>query len=272
MFVVCNLCVATLYLKKIFFYVDYYLFFSGWECSDDSRMDSQIYMLIAVLLLTLSNILFLFSIYCAIIRLYYTEAMMYAFTMVFSTFYHACDAPVQIAFCILRPHILQFGDFYCGLMSFWVTLLAMSIVGDKFRSSLQLIGAIVIAILTTWNMHSFVSFVAPVTVGIAVLLLSWYLDYRKNHSWRYPKSYYRIYLPLGIVLVSVGLVSYGFLQTEQNYKFVHSMWHMIIAMSVVFLLPDVKRNDDVNPFVPSPNYCRLPFCRVFNRSQVINAG
>lgn len=74
----------------------------GWDCSDESRMDSRVYMLISVLLLTLSNLLFILSIYVAIIRLYYTEAMMYAFTMVFSTFYHACDAPSQVAYCIVR--------------------------------------------------------------------------------------------------------------------------------------------------------------------------
>lgn len=243
--------------------------YGSWDCSDDSRMDSRLYMLVSVLLLTLSNVLFIFSIYTAVIRLYYTEAMMYAFTMVFSSFYHACDAPAQVAYCIVRGNILQFGDFYCGLMSFWVTLLAMSIIGDKFRSSFQLIGAIVIALLTTWNMHSFVSFLLPVAVGVGVLLLSWYLDYRKTRGMRYPRSYYTIYMPLGLVLVSIGLVCYAFLQTEQNYKIVHSIWHMIIALSVVFLLPDVRRSEDVNPFVPSPNYCRLPFCRVFNRSPAI---
>ncbi|KAL4706964.1 hypothetical protein ACJJTC_019502 [Scirpophaga incertulas] len=241
--------------------------YGSWDCSDSSRMDSRLYMLVSVLLLTLSNLLFFFSVYVAIIRLYYTEAMMYAFTMIFSTFYHACDASAQVAYCIVRGNILQFGDFYCGLMCFWVTLLAMSVIGDKIRSSFQLIGAIIIALLTTWNMHSFVAFLLPVAVGASVLLVSWYLDYRKIRSMRYPRSYYTIYLPLGLVLVSVGLICYAFLQTEQNYKIVHSLWHTIIAMSVVFLLPDVKRNEGVNPFLPGPNYCRLPFCRFFDRSQ-----
>lgn len=225
-------------------------------------MDSKVYMLVSVLLLTLSNLLFFLSIYVAIIRLYYTEAMMYAFTMVFSTFYHACDAPTQVAYCIIRGNILQFGDFYCGIMSFWVTLLAMAIIGDKFRSSLQLTGAIVIALLTTWNMYSFVSFILPVAVGVSILFVSWYLDYRKNKKMKYPRTYYFRYMPLGLILVSVGLICYAFLQTEQNYKIVHSVWHMIIALSVVFLLPDVRRDGSVNAFAPSPIY---NYCKVFRR-------
>ncbi|XP_013135750.1 PREDICTED: transmembrane protein 8A [Papilio polytes] len=240
--------------------------YGSWDCSDDSRMDSRVYMLISVLLLTLSNLLFFFSMYVAIIRYYYSEAMMYTFTMVFSTFYHACDAPAQVAYCIIRGSILQFGDFYCGLMSFWVTLLAMSIVNERLRSSLQLTGAIVIALLTTWNMHSFVSFLLPVAIGITILLISWYLDYRRTRSLRYPRSYYTTYLPFGVFFVSVGLICYAFLQTEQNYKIVHSFWHMIIAVSVVFLLPDVKRNG-VNPFLPGSDYFKSPFWNVFQRSQ-----
>ncbi|CAH2045005.1 unnamed protein product, partial [Iphiclides podalirius] len=240
--------------------------YGSWDCSDDSRMDSRVYMLVSVLLLTLSNLLFFFSIYVAIIRLYYSEAMMYTFTMVFSTFYHACDAPAQVGYCVIRGNILQFGDFYCGLMSFWVTLLAMGVISERLRSSLQLTGAIVVALLTTWNMHSFVAFLLPVAVGLCVLLLSWWFDFRSTRRLRYPRPYYTTHLPIGVALVSVGLVCYAFLQTEQNYKIVHSVWHMIIAGSVVFLLPDVRRTA-VNPFVPGPGYFKSPFWRVFDRSQ-----
>ncbi|XP_012553127.1 post-GPI attachment to proteins factor 6 [Bombyx mori] len=241
--------------------------YGGWDCSDDSRMDSRAYMLLSILLLTLSNLVFFFSIYVATIRFYYTEAMMYAFTMLFSTFYHACDAPSQVAYCIIRGNILQFGDFYCGLMSFWVTLLAMSIVSDELRSFCQLTGAIVVALFTTWNMHSFVSFLLPVAIGATVLLVSWYLDYRKTGIMRYPWSYYSKYMPIGIILVSTGLICYAFLQTEQNYKIVHSIWHMIIAFSVVFLLPDVKRGPNANPFLPTPSYYTGKFSRYFRRSR-----
>lgn len=190
---------------------------------------------------------------------------MYAFTMIFSTFYHACDAPAQVAYCIMRKNILQFGDFYCGLMSFWVTLLAMSIIHEKLRSSLQLIGAIVVALLTTWNMHSFYAFLMPVVFGIAIVFMSWYLDYRRHRKLKYPASYYKIYLPFGIVLVSIGLVCYAFLQTEKNYRIVHSFWHMIIAVSVVFLLPDDKRGGDVNPFCPGGGLRKFPIFKIFRR-------
>lgn len=236
--------------------------FPGWDCSDDSRMDN---MLLTILLLTLSNLLFIFSMYVACIRLYYTEAVMYMLTMIFSTLYHACDASVQ-EYCIVKGEILQFGDFYCGLMSFWVTLLAMSVISDTVRSSFLIIGAILIALLTTWDMHQFVSFILPVAIGIAIMFISWTVDYMINKKMRYTRSYYIKYVPAGIILGLVGLICFGFLQTEQNYRIVHSMWHMIVALSVCFLLPDAKRGSDVHPFKPSPNYCKLSICTVFRRS------
>lgn len=255
-----------IHLLSIALCLSYLLLFSGWDCSDDTRVDSHFYMLLAVLLLTLSNLLFILSIYVATIRLYFVEAVMYAFTMLFSTFYHACDAPTQIAYCIMRGSLLQFGDFYCGLMSFWVTLLAMSIINLKLRSFLQIIGAIVVALLTTWNMHSIVAFLLPVAFGAFICLVSWYVDYRKTKRVQFPRSYYTTYMPLGLALVSTGLVCYAFLQTEQNYKIVHSLWHMIIALSVVFLLPDIKRHN-VNPFLPDRQLYPSPFWRALNRRE-----
>lgn len=227
-------------------------------------------MLISVLLLTMSNLLFFFSIYVATIRHYYIEAVMYLFTMVFSTFYHACDSYPQVSYCILKLFILQFGDFYCGLMSFFVTLLAMSTVSERLKSGMQLVGAIVVALFTTWNMHSILSFLLPFAIGGATVIVSWTLYYRKNRRMPFPRTYYTRYLPLGAVLVSIGLICYAFLQTEQNYKLVHSLWHMIIALSVGFLLPDVRRGDDTNPFVPTDSYCRIPFVNVFRRSPPVH--
>lgn len=235
--------------------------YGGWDCSDDSRMDSQTDMILSVMLLTLSNILFFFSIYVAIIRLYYTEAAMYILTMIFSTFYHACDAPPQIHYCIIKGNLLQYGDFNCGLMCFWLTLLAMSLISDRTRANLQLFGAIFIALLTFWSLHSIFTFFAPVSVGIAVVLLSWFIDYRRTREFSLPRSYYRRHFPIGLGLVSFGLICYAFLQTEQNYKIVHSGWHMLIALSVGFLLPDVRRGNEGNAFLPNAqNKIALPIC------------
>ena len=44
----------------------------------------------------------------------------------FLQFYHACDQPGIVVFCIMDYDVLQFGDFLGSLMSVWVTVIAMA--------------------------------------------------------------------------------------------------------------------------------------------------
>jgi hypothetical protein len=44
------------------------------------------------------------------------------------------------------------------------------------------------------------------------------------------------YLP-GFILAASGLLIYSFLQTKSNYWYLHSIWHMCMASSILFFLP-----------------------------------
>ncbi|KAG5671933.1 hypothetical protein PVAND_002101 [Polypedilum vanderplanki] len=216
-------------------------FYRGWDCTEDSQVPSSISILAASLLLTLSNLLFIPSVYFAIRRSYYTEAIIYFFAMFFSTFYHACDSgDEEFTFCLVKISVLQFCDFYCGLLAIWVTLIAMANVRPSFVSILHMLGAILLAFGTELNKQSLWVFLAPALSGICIVSFSWTMKCRK-HKKVYPsKKYFAIYLPLGSILVMIGLICYAFLQTKQNYHIVHSIWHMVMAMSILCLLPKRK--------------------------------
>lgn len=97
-------------------------FYRGWDCTEDSQVPSSVSILTASLMLTLSNLLFVPSIYFAYRREYHTEAVIYFFAMFFSTFYHACDSgEEEFSFCLVKISVLQFCDFYCGLLAIWVS-------------------------------------------------------------------------------------------------------------------------------------------------------
>lgn len=64
--------------------------YRGWGCTDSLEAIPNWELLLATLLLTLSNLFFLPAIILALKRRYFAEAIVYAFTMVFSTVIY-CD-------------------------------------------------------------------------------------------------------------------------------------------------------------------------------------
>lgn len=195
-------------------------------------------IVIELLLLVLSNIAFVPAVYFAFTRRYYVESTVYAAICFFSTFYHACDAGENIiSFCITRVSVLQFADFYSALMSIWVTIIAMTNLQGTYTSILHMLGAILIAVGVTWNRYSLWVFLIPTLIGIVILIASWYWYYRKNKHLPVNKRYLYVMLPLGVVLVSVGLILYAAMQTQSNYKYTHSLWHILMAAAVILLLP-----------------------------------
>ncbi|KAH8383940.1 hypothetical protein KR009_011377, partial [Drosophila setifemur] len=215
--------------------------YRGWDCTEDSQVPTNMSILMATLLLTLSNLLFFPSIYMAIKRRYYTEGVIYFFAMFFSIFYHACDAGEdEYSFCLVKIGVLQFCDFYCGLLSIWVTLVAMAHVRQEFVSLLHMFGAILLAFGTELNKQSLWVFLAPALTGICLISTSWGLRCAKSRKLFPSRRYLSVWMPFGLTLVVAGLVCYAFLQTKQNYHIVHSIWHMVMALSILCLLPSRK--------------------------------
>lgn len=212
--------------------------YRGWDCTEDSQVPSSMSILVALLLLTLSNLLFLPSIYFGIRRKYYTESVIYFFAMFFSIFYHACDSgEEEYSFCLVKLGVLQFCDFYCGLLAIWVTLIAMAHIRPSLVSLFHMFGAILLAFGTELNKQSLWVFLAPALTGICIISVSWGLRCRRTRKLFPSRRYLAGFLPFGAVLVMVGLVCYAFLQTRQNYHIVHSVWHMLMALSILCLLP-----------------------------------
>lgn len=215
--------------------------YRGWDCSDDSDVHSLGLILFSILLLTLSNLLFIPSVYLAIKRQYFTEAFIYFCSMFFSSFYHACDSGEDVySFCLVRLSVLQFCDFYCGLLSIWVTLIAMANLRIKYVSLAHMIGAIGLAFGTEYDKQSLTVFLAPALIGICIISICWIYKCKKTKALYPSKKYLTIWLPIGAVLVMFGLICYAFLQTKQNYHIIHSIWHVVMAISILCLLPNRK--------------------------------
>lgn len=79
------------------------------------------------------------------------------------------------------------------------------------------------------------------TVFNPVICVQVYRGVRLRHC--YPPSWKRwvFFLLPGILCALIGVCVYIFAETEDNYYYTHSLWHILVAVSVVFLLPPKER-------------------------------
>ncbi|XP_017783090.1 PREDICTED: transmembrane protein 8A isoform X2 [Nicrophorus vespilloides] len=215
--------------------------YKGWDCTDGSDANSMGMIILELVLLVISNLPFLVTVYFAYKRKYYVEMVVYFCICVSSSLYHACDAGENIiSFCIMRLNVLQFCDFYCALLAIWVTLIAIAHLPQPFTSIAHILGAILLGAGTTWDKTSMWVFLLPLIIGIVIIAARWGLKYYRTRTLIPSKRYLKIYVPCGLSVALVAVLSYSILQTQSNYKYVHSLWHTLMAITVVILLP--KRN------------------------------
>lgn len=211
----------------------------GWGCTDNSQATPAPLLLMKTLLLTLSNLFFLPAIVLATRRQFYTEAVVYGVTMFFSMFYHACDVDM-FGFCLLRFEVLQFCDFFSAVLSLWVTLVAMAHVPPQLASIAHVLGALGVALGVQCQRTGLWLFAVPAATGVLLLAASWGHRCHQSRTCHPTAREWLTNLLPGTLLAAVGLGLFAFVETEDNYKYIHSAWHIVISLSISFLLP--KRN------------------------------
>lgn len=220
--------------------------FAGWSCSDGTNALSQTILLASLLILTLSNLFFVPAIVLAFRRGFYPQCMMYTGTMLFSAFYHACDQQ-EYNFCLMPYSILQFGDFYLSYTSVWMTslLIAKPKVTHSIGETIALFGTAGIALTVHYNATSLPAFIIPIVCSLLVIAISW-IHHSYSNKKCYPElSYYLKNVLPCVVFALVGVICFAFLETEENYFYVHSIWHISIALAIVFVIP-TKSDDESN--------------------------
>lgn len=210
--------------------------YEGWGCTDSRNATPESLLLLTTLLLTLSNVFFLPAVLLALRRNLLTEALVYLATMVFSTFYHACDQDFY-AYCVIKYEVLQFCDFFCSILAFWVTLVAMAGIPPHIASTLHMMGVLIVAVGVEYNRTGLLVFIIPFGLGVVIPVATWSIRCcRRRGCIHLQYSLFLLLLP-GVFLAIVGLILFAFIETEANYQYVHSAWHIVIALSLVFLLP-----------------------------------
>ncbi|XP_076760727.1 post-GPI attachment to proteins factor 6 [Xylocopa sonorina] len=208
--------------------------YKGWGCTDATSAKLESSLLMTTLMLTLSNGFFIPAIYLAVRRGLYTEGLVYLATMLFSSLYHACDQHVM-TYCVAKYEVLQYSDFFSSILAFWVTLVAMAEIPIRFVSLCHMFGVLIIAFGVESNKTSLTSILVPLGMGIMIPMGTYAYRCFQLKRWKKPNGITK--LLAGLTLATTGLLLFSLVETEANYQYVHSAWHMIIAISLIFLLP-----------------------------------
>ncbi|XP_071494379.1 post-GPI attachment to proteins factor 6-like [Diadema antillarum] len=214
----------------------------GWGCTDDSQLAFSNYLL-KVLLLTLSNLIFLVDALLAIHRRHFPESVSFVATCFFSTMYHACDTdcPTGSCLCITNYNTLQFCDFFASFMSILLILIAMARVPQQLKSFLHIVGVYVLAFFAQWDRFSLWSIAVPLGTGIGILLISWIQKaYKRRKLYPSPRRWLLFIVP-GTLLAVAGITFNATLERDDNYHWVHSAWHVCMGLGVLFLMPPRER-------------------------------
>nr|XP_057926791.1 transmembrane protein 8B isoform X2 [Doryrhamphus excisus]XP_057926792.1 transmembrane protein 8B isoform X2 [Doryrhamphus excisus] len=216
----------------------------GWGCTDNSEAYSYSFQLLSTLLLCLSNLMFVPPVVIAVRSHYLLEASVYIFTMFFSTFYHACDQPGIVVFCIMEYDVLQFCDFLGSLMSVWVTVIAMARLKSIIKQVLYLLGAMSLSMALQLDRHGLWNLLGPSLFALGIMAVAWTVRTIRRRRC-YPPTWKRwvFFLFPGTTIATSAVALYAFVETEENYFYIHSIWHMLIAGSVGFLLPPRAKPD-----------------------------
>ncbi|XP_039614539.1 transmembrane protein 8B isoform X1 [Polypterus senegalus] len=233
----------------------------GWGCTDNSAAYSYGFQLLSTLLLCLSNLMFVPPVAIAIRNHYLLEASVYIFTMFFSTFYHACDQPGIVVFCIMEYDVLQFCDFLGSLMSVWVTVIAMARLKSIIKQVLYLLGAMLLSMALQLDRHGLWNLLGPSLFALGIMAVAWTVRTIRRRRC-YPPTWKRwvFYLFPGSMIATSAVALYAFVETEENYFYIHSIWHMLIAGSVGFLLPPRAKPDDKVTPIQRRRGCGYQLC------------
>ena len=101
------------------------------------------------------------------------EFMSYLSSFLSMQFYHACDGDRAFLYCMIPYHTLAICDFFGAIMSFWVTLIAMSRLTEPMRSFLYMLAALGLALGVTWDRHNLWTFLVPSAVAFVIMAVTW---------------------------------------------------------------------------------------------------
>merc|ERR1711879_1092636 len=108
-----------------------------------------------------------------------------------------------------------------------------------------------------YNRNGIQVFVVPIPLGLLIFLLTLAVRSVKKRRPLKANRNCAVWLSLGVMFAVGAVLIFALIETTSNYQYVHSGWHILIALSLVFLLPYCQRDRrraGLSPIPTPPSY------------------
>lgn len=148
----------------------------GFECKerDDNYMEEvQQQLLTELLVLSLSNVLWLPVIIIAFYKSLWVESLIYIFTMALSASFHVCSSTSAYSMCLISPVTLEFGCLFISCLCVCVTIISLGDIGLSLKCTLHMLAAIWTALLIHLQFTPFWMYTCSSILFSLIMLTSW---------------------------------------------------------------------------------------------------
>ncbi|KAF8569433.1 hypothetical protein P879_03228 [Paragonimus westermani] len=139
--------------------------------------------------------------------------------------------------CLLPLDVLSFCDFFGGVLSVWVTVVAALACPLPYAQLAYVLFILTLTVVVQVARYSTALFLVPCFCGLILLVYSWTLRSRQTGRLFPPVQWWLLSFLPGLLCAGVGVVLFLSPRMTHDYTRVHSVWHILIGLSLLGLLP-----------------------------------
>ncbi|XP_018646794.1 hypothetical protein Smp_179740, partial [Schistosoma mansoni] len=139
--------------------------------------------------------------------------------------------------CVLPVDTLSFCDFFGGIFSIWISTLTIAAIPMKYTQCAFIIGALSLTVAVQIVRYSIGIILVPLIVGLIIILYSWINLCIKLRSLFPPIQWWIISFIPGVLFATIGSSMFFHGQSTRDYTKHHSIWHILIGLSLACFLP-----------------------------------
>jgi hypothetical protein len=112
----------------------------------------------------------------------------------------------------------------------------MAIIPRSIKVFLFMLGLLTCIVINSRDRFDHLQFIYLISITFVFTIITWIIISIRSHRLQ-PSSKRLLLVIPGFLLALSGLILFAFCETDENYWYIHSLWHIFIASSILFFLP-----------------------------------